>query len=95
MTDDDDKNDNVDCGGKHLKLAAMILGVVAMICGASILICHGMLSAHADDCVPRIRAVETNYARIDERLKAIQADTTDLKSDVRDLKVSVNGHGEK
>jgi len=82
-----------ECGSKHLKLAGLIVGLVSAMCGGSMIVSHSIVSAHECDTLPRIRALETQYGRIDERLSAIQEDMRDVKADVRAMKIVVNGHG--
>lgn len=69
-----------DCGAKHLKLAAMIIGLVTALCGSTVLMAYSMVDTYKSDTAPRLRHLEQNYGRIDERLKSIQADLKELKA---------------
>ena len=57
-----------DCGTKHLKLAAVIVGIVIAVVSGTFGLTVSSLSAHEE----RLRAVEQQSVRIEERLIAIQ-----------------------
>lgn len=61
------RNDD-QCGMKHLKWAAIIVGVVMCITGGAI----GLTNSMVAEIQPRMRKVEEQGARIDERTKAIE-----------------------
>jgi len=55
------------CGAKHLRLAAVIIGVVMAIVGAAWGVAISTLNEHE----ARLRVVEERSSRIEERLIAI------------------------
>ena len=57
-----------DCGTKHLKLAAVIVGIVIAVGSGALGLTVSSLSANEE----RLRAVEQQSVRIEERLIAIQ-----------------------
>jgi len=57
----------VDCGWKHLKLAALIIVVVGLITGGV----FSVLWAASNDHGRRVREVEQTNGRMDERLKSM------------------------
>ena len=57
-----------DCGTKHLKLAAVIVGIVIAVVSGAFGLTVSSLSANEE----RLRAVEQQSVRIEERLIAIQ-----------------------
>ncbi len=61
-------NNPTDCGARHLRLAAMIIGIVLAICTGTITYCHTVVSS----LEVRLRAVEQNDAANAARFESIR-----------------------
>lgn len=64
------------CGSKHLKWAAIIIGTVLTICGGALKVAKDMASEHE----PRIRKLENDTAIFGERMKHIISLCEDIKA---------------
>ena len=79
------KSAEVDCGGKHLRLAGLIVGVVAGLLGG--LITWGRMAAA--ETGERLRHVEQNDAAAKVQYETIQRSLDEIKVDVKEMRKAV------
>jgi len=65
------------CGGKHLRLAGIIVGTVLAICTTTLAVCHTMV----ESLEVRMRKIEQHDAANAARFEAIKESLDDLKRD--------------